>query len=208
MHRTQATLLGSLVITLLGIGCASGPRPIAWDRLPFPKDSDWPGPKGAPATIGQGELVLQAQDVRTQRSYSAPLTLECDAHPDNTNAPNTWLQVKFVPVGEPADAEPKQMTVVVMGNRNAPPSGDQDVVFITRRAGASSKEIWGEQAFAIKTGEPYRLRCEVLPDRIRITINDQTFDAAGATVDYKEFYIQLDGWQPPNRWHVRNLLIH
>jgi len=208
MHRTQATLLSVLVITLLGMGCASGPRPIAWDRLPFPKDSDWPGPKGAPATIGQGELVLQAQDVRTHRSYSAPLTVECEAHPDNTNAPNTWLQLKFVPVGEPADAEPKQLTTVVVGNRKAPPSGDQAVVFITRRTGPSSKEIWGEQAFAVKMGEPYRLKCEVLTDRMRITVNGQTFDAAGVTVGYKKFYIQLDGWQPPNRWHVRDFTVH
>jgi hypothetical protein len=188
-------------------GCASGPRPIVWNQLPFPKDSDWPGSKGTPPTVVQGELVLEAQDVRSQRSYSVPLTIECEAYPDNPTAPHTWLQVKFVPVGQPTDREPTQSTKLVMGNRHGPPSGDQNVVFIQRHDGSVTKEIWGEQPFTIKTGEPYRLKLEILPDRMRITLNGQAFDAPGVTLGYKAFHIQLDGWQPPNRWHVRSFSV-
>ncbi|HVM60393.1 MAG TPA: hypothetical protein VMV72_05935 [Verrucomicrobiae bacterium] len=206
-HSTLRTL-GFLAMVLWNGGCVSGPRPIVWEQLPFPKDSDWPGSKGAPAAVAQDELILQAQEVRTTEEHSVPLVIQCAAYPDLTNAPHSWLLIKFVPVGQPLDTEPDRLTTLAIGNRHAPPSGDKDVMFIERREGGRARKLWGEQEFTAKPDRVYHLKAEISPDKIRITIDGQTFEAPGVTVGYPKFYVQLQGWQPPNRWHVQDFSIH
>ena len=98
--------------------------------------------------------------------------------------------------------------ILVLGNRHAPPSGDKNVVFVQRRENGVTKELWGEQPFTVNNGDVCRLKLELFPDALRITVNGQTFQVPGVTVGYKKFYLQLEGWQPPNRWHVRSFSVH
>lgn len=51
------------------------------------------------------------------------------------------------------------------------------------------------------------MKYEVLKDGLHIWIDDHAYDTGGATVPYDRFYIYMSGWQPTNRWHVRNFVV-
>jgi hypothetical protein len=53
----------------------------------------------------------------------------------------------------------------------------------------------------------YRIRLEILPDQVQFQIDDEKYEAAGVKVTYEKFRVYLKGWQPGNRWHVRNIRI-
>ncbi len=198
------------ILSVLTIGCASGSRsrPLVWDRLPFPKDSDWPGPKGTPATLTSNALVLQGQDVRTKSVYSAPLTVECNVELEVRATSDGSFAIKFIPSGEPADSDPRQIVAFRMIYRNPGAYSGKDGLVIERRSGSLRGDMpWGEEPFDLKAAISYHVTLEVLADRLRVTINKQTYEAIGVTVPYKKFCVQLSSWQPLDAWLVRNFVV-
>jgi hypothetical protein len=197
------SFLVAIFLTLIA-GCASGLRAIVWDPLPFPKDSDWAGPKGATAMLAGKELVLQGQDVRTRSLYQAPLTIECDVELEARTASDGAFAIKFV-----ASGEPHQMVAFRMIYRNPGAYSGKDGLAIERRSGSLQADVPGdEEPFDLKPAVPYHVKVEMLADRLRVTINKRPYEAAGVSVPKQDFYVQLGGWQPANRWHVRNLVVH
>jgi hypothetical protein len=67
---------------------------------------------------------------------------------------------------------------------------------------------WSRSPLTIKPGSWHHLKYEVLKDSLRITVDEQAYSSGGAVVPYDSFYIELSGWQPTNRWHVRKFSIH
>src|SRR5262245_59580508 len=110
MNRAHMTHLALLGIALLLVGCASGPRAVVWDRLPFPKDSNWPSSRGEPTMMAEDGLLLQGQDVRTRRAYAAPVTVECDVALESRSASDGSFDLYFLPAGQPLDVTPGQLT--------------------------------------------------------------------------------------------------
>src|SRR5664280_2334341 len=101
VHETLGLLLG---LVLLGAGCATtGLSPLAWDALPFPRNSDWPGPKGLPAHIEDGDLILQGREARTRSAYSVPLTIECEFLLEARSGTDGGLAIRLVPLDQPPD---------------------------------------------------------------------------------------------------------
>src|SRR5437868_4554818 len=98
MRLNHKLLSFPIVVVLLGVGCATpGPRSMAWDSIPFPRNSDWTGPKGLPAEMEDDDLVLQGQMVRTHETYSAPLVIECEVELENRAAPDGYVGFEIVP---------------------------------------------------------------------------------------------------------------
>ncbi|HXI84942.1 MAG TPA: hypothetical protein VNL17_12720 [Verrucomicrobiae bacterium] len=209
MYRTQATLLGVLVITLLGIGCATGPRPIAWDRLPFPKDSDWHGPRGEPAVMGQGDVLLHGQDVRTQRAYAAPVTIECDVMLESRTASDGSFDLYFLPTGQPLDVIPRQLTKFRIIYSNTGDYGSADRLEIDRQEGTRGFPVWTGPPFKVEAGKVYHVKINVLAaGKLNINVNGVDSSIPDTVTVPRSFQVQLGGWQPANRWRVRNFSIH
>ena len=210
MHRTPMTFLGVLVITLLGIGCAGGPRSIVWDALPFPKDSDWQASKGEPAVMGQGELLLHGQDVRTQRTYVAPVVIECDVVLESRTANDGSFDLYFLPTGQPLDAIPHQLTKFRIIYSNTGEYGSVDRLEIDRQEGGKGLVVWSGPPIKVEVGKVYHLKISVLAEgRLNININGVAAGIPDTVVLPSRFFqVQLGGWQPANRWHVRNFSIH
>ena len=211
MHRTQTTFLGVLVITLFGIGCASGPRPIAWDRLPFPKDSSWIGSKGEPAIIEGDAMVLQGQEVRTSRIYQLPLTIDFDFEVAKGAVPDGGFLLKFAPTDSPADVDLPRSTVLCISYRSPTTASVESsgaLLIFVKDGPSPVKTAWGPVPFTCEEGRFYHLHLEARTDGLSITIDQQGPEQITLKIPYGQFFIQMHGWQPPSRWHVRNFSIH
>jgi hypothetical protein len=211
MRRIDAAITALVVIVFLATGCATQPRPIplVWNRLPFPVNSDWSGPKGEPATVSGGDLILQGQMVRTRLAYSTTLTIGCDVELEQRDAPDGSFDAEFVPVGSSPELKPASARIFRMIYRNPGAySGKDALVFVERDPGSPDKTVWGEQPILIRAGKPFHLQFVLTATRTQIAIDGQTYDLNGVGIPYERFVVQLGGWQPTNRWHVRNFSIH
>jgi hypothetical protein len=67
---------------------------------------------------------------------------------------------------------------------------------------------WSRTPLSIKPDGWHHLKYEVTKGSLLITVDGQACSSGGAVVPYDSFYVYLFGWQPANRWHVRNFSIH
>ncbi len=210
------------MITLLGAGCASGPsprrsgyeggsRPIAWDRLPFPKDSDWPGSKGEPATIEADTLVLQGQQVRANRTYQLPLTIDFDVEVAKGAVPDGGFLFEFAPTNSPADVNLPLGTTLGLSYRTptAASVGSSGALLVyVKDSPAPARAVWGPVPFACEEGQFHHFHIEARVDGLSIATDHQGAEQIAVTIPYGKLLIQMHGWKPPSRWLVRNFTIH
>jgi hypothetical protein len=210
MRRLRAICLTLAAVTLLVAGCSTtGPRPLAWDVLPYPRDSDWPAWSGVPGNLEGETLVLQGHPVRTHETYSAPLTVECEVELEARVAADGFFGVGFVPVGAPPDVGPLNLRWLQIACRGSSAASGRDALaFLARDGSVKDRLVWGEKPFAVTAGKPCTVRLEVAEDGIRVVVDGRAYDLKGVKIPYNRFHIWLDGWQPTNRWRVRNFVIH
>ena len=205
MRGAHETLGLLLALVLLSTGCAmTGTRPLAWDALPFPRNSDWGGPKGLRAQIENGDLILQGREVRTQSAYSIPLTIECEFLLEERVGTDGGIAIRLIPPDQPADLNVTQTLYLVLSYR---PSGEAMAAIQSCDGSYRAKTLWGGKPFDLRVGKPNQLQIELQRDGIRFTVNGQAFEAKDVAVPYDRFCIQLWGWQPVNRWHLRNFVV-
>jgi hypothetical protein len=188
---------GPLAPLLTGIG-----KQIAWDALPFPKNSDWPGPKGKRAQLDHGELILRGQPVRTRQVFTAPTSLQYEQVLNAPLANDGCLSVTFMPEDAPGDMNPPANTVTVqIGYQKPDGSGAHVTVYQGRRS-----ERLSRQPFVYKAAKVYTVRIDAQRDSIRVSIDGTPYSTSKFELPAK-FYILVSPWQPDNTWHVRNILI-
>src|ERR1039457_640908 len=86
-------------------------NPEDWDSLPFPQNSNWPGGRGEPLRFENGEVILQgAQDVRSKKLYSTPVTVECEVLLEDRTSAHGGFQLRFVAEGQPKDLDLTRLT--------------------------------------------------------------------------------------------------
>jgi hypothetical protein len=210
MHRTQATLLGVLLITLLGMGCASGPRPIVWDRLPFPKDSNWAGSKGEPAITEGDAMVLLGQEVRTSGIHQLPLTVDFDFEVAKGAVPDGGFLFKFAPTNSLTDVDLPRLIAICLSYQSstaASVGSSGALLLYVKDSSSPARVVWGPVPFTCEEGRFYHLHVEARIDGLKI-ITDQGATQIDLKIPYGKFFIQLGGWKPPSRWYVRSFSIH
>jgi hypothetical protein len=181
------------------------PGQLAWDVVTM-KDDDWSGaPRQAPVIQGE-DLVLRGQNIRTQHSYSAPITVEFDAMLEDRVADNGALTCEFVPATQAVDREPEHhVQVSLLYDQQGDAISVQERF---QRWPTQKYKSWSRSPLSIKPGSWHHMRYEVTRDGLDIAVDGQAYGSGGAVVPYNAFYIYLLGWQPTNRWHVRNFSIH
>lgn len=206
MRHTHAILPALITAVLLGAGCATEPgsRSLVWDVVNL-KDNDWSGsPREVPVIEGE-DLVLRGKEVRTRHTYSAPITVEFDAMLEQRVATDGALTCEFVPTTQAVDQDLERGVIVRFHYDD---KGDALSVYerFQRRPTPQGKN-WSRTSLSIKPGSWHHMKYEVLKDGLHIWIDDHAYDAGGATVSYDRFYIYVSGWQPTDRWHVRNFVV-
>jgi hypothetical protein len=179
-------------------------NPDDWDSLPFPQDSNWPGDRGVPPRFENGEVILQgAQDVRSKKVYSAPMTVECEVMLEERSSTDGSFQLRLVAEGESANVDAKRFASLGLGYRR----NGTDQLFTSQRPN-SQHDFQVIADLPIRAGQPYRIKLEVQQARWRITVNGQTYEVTDVSLPSEHFYIQLYGWQPTDRWHVRSFKVY
>src|SRR5579862_5830112 len=198
MNRAHTMYLALLGMTLMLVGCATGPRVVVWDRVPFPKDSDWPSSRGEPATMKENDLLLQGQDVRTLRAYAPPVTIECDVVLESRSASDGSFDLYFLPAGQPLGVNLRQLTKFRIIYSNTGDYGSLDRLEIDRRDGDKSSVVWTESPFKVEAGKVYHLKANLLPaGKLNISINDVEASIPNTvSLPYRSFQVQLGSWQP------------
>ncbi len=188
------------VVTVMEL-LPSGGVTVEWEALPFPKDSDWPGPKGERARIGDEEVVLLGQPVRTRGTFTSPVTVECELVLEglDTNDGAVWLA--FVPEDSPGHLDPRGAVTVALGYQQRDGSGGQ----LTLEPPDRRQVRLTTEKFNIQPGHPYRLRIELQPRGVKVVLDDGEFESADISAPAGRFYLRVMGWQPGNRWHLRKV---
>ena len=111
------TLLGMVKVPLeyvMTIEVRSGGlRLVVWDILPWPTDSGGWG--GIPAIIKNNDILLQGSPVRSQTSYTLPLTVECEVELEERTANDGGIWFHVVEEQESRDLEPKRFVMLAFG---------------------------------------------------------------------------------------------
>jgi len=187
----------------------SGDRLVEWEILPFPEDSNWPGSRGEPAIIQGNDILLQGRPVRTQTSYTLPMTIECEVELEERTATDgaAWLYV--VDEQDSRKLDPKRCVMFTFGYAHPASRFQTGELSVWRCDGDShGPMVWGKTPFPMAAGQAYKLRWDIRSDGMKMTLDDQTFDIPNVTVPWENVQVRLMGWQPANRWHVRNITIH
>jgi hypothetical protein len=175
-----------------------------WYVLTF-NDDDWGGsPRLAPLIDGD-DLVLRGKEVRTRRAFSAPVTVQFDVMLERRTANDGALTFGLVPTSQPIDIDLERWMDMALTYDSA---GDRlRVEERFQRWPKIISKAWQTHAFTIQPGKYHHLECQVSKTGTRLFVDGREYSTGGLIVPYDKFYIILSGWQPTNRWHVRNFAV-
>jgi len=207
MRSFHQFFLGFVAVILLGAGCTTGARhrPLEWDVVSL-KDDEWRGSPRQPPVIEGEDVVLGGQDIRTERIYSAPVTIEFDAMLEERVAGDGSLGCAFVPLTQAVDREPERNVQILFQYGQ----GGDDISVQERFEWRpiQKTKTWSRTALSIEPSKWHHMVYKVVKGGLNITVDGQSRGTGGAVVSYKAFYVYLVSWPPTCRWHVRNFWIH
>ena len=130
--------------------------------------------------------------------------IECDLWLDALQANDGCVWINFAPAESDRERLMRQAAVTVSlgyGQRD----GEGGHLSIDR-PNLPSIQL-STKPFSISARTTYHLRIELLSDKIRVTLDNQTYEAENVTLPYANFRVYVRGWQPLNRWRVRNFTV-
>jgi hypothetical protein len=197
--------LATTAVVLVCAGCASmsGPRSISWESVSHPNQTN------GVAAVENHQLVLENREVRTDKTYATPLTLECDASP--SDAVSSDFGIKFVPsTASGASGELERMFVLGFVKGSSLMAGFS--IASLQGSELATHSVWEKrgdsQWLVLKPGDACHIRLTLNKDHLEIGINGQTFSVREAGLPYERFRIQLSCLGATNRWSVRNFVVH
>jgi hypothetical protein len=204
-----ATVFGPVTVPLdkvteiqVRIGPAGVGRAIEWETLPYPTAHDWPGPRGKRAEVEAESMLVQGQPVRSRETFRAPITVSCEVTCENLHVASADFLLEFVPTGLAKDAV---VDKVAGTQRLSFGVGSTERLAFCCHDGARWREVWTSGLPAMKANEPHRMEIELGPDRLRVRVDGQEYDAGKVPAPPEEFHLQLWNWQPSSRWRVKNV---
>ncbi len=182
---------------------------VEWIALPFHKDSDWPATRGEPAIIQDNDILIQGRPVRSQQTFTESLTMECDVQLEKRFANDGSLDLFLIPPNLPCDRYPKPMVNLRLIYSNTGDYGSVDRIDMNKTDERGGNSTWSDRAFQLAAGKVYHLQLEVTnAGQIRLHIDGKEIKIPDTfKLSDHEFQVQISGWQPTNRWHVRNFIV-
>jgi hypothetical protein len=208
-HSGRPRLLVLVLLSMFAWALESRAQPVTWQALPFPTDSDWPGPTGDPAVITLNEVILNARYARSQEVFSGPLTIDCDVFVEARTTQGGVFTLFFASPGQPLDKDLADYTAFQMLYRDPGYYSGQDGLLITQVINKSGNQVWGEIPFTVTGGTSYHLSMGVAADgALSLSIDGQSYALPNSTaVPFSQFELQLGGWEPGDYWHVQNFTV-
>ena len=177
----------------------AGAQAVEWDAVGFPRDSDWPGPRGERAVIEDGEIRFAGQPVYSRGSFRGPVTIEFEVKLDARRSPDGALWVFLCDENEPTDVAPREHLLYSIGYA---PRGQGKLEVGTRRDGAITAT-----PINLPVGEWIAVRLELQGTTLRLTALEKEAVAENVKAPFERFRLRLQGWQATNTWRVRNVVV-
>ena len=173
-----------------------------WDLLPFPQNSNWPGERGEPATLGADQILLRSQPIRTRHAHRLPQIvtgeITCLGREDGCG----WFNLYLVPAGQSPVLDPSEALVLVL---NLGPSQSAE---LQQRTGRGAYQIlWRSALPSMAAGDSLHVRLEIGDGKALIKFNDQPDNVANVRLTADEYHLELWSWPPTSQWTVRKVSI-
>ncbi len=206
--RLYSQVKTSLLVAscLLALSVAARAQTVTWQMLPFPSDSDWPGPQGSPATTNGNVITLQGQDVLSQQTFSGPLSIRYDVLLPAKTTTDGAFDFFFVQPGESPNLLPNPYVELRM-TYNYNGSG-QDALRVGT-GGPGFTYLWGPTTFTLNAQTVYHVNITVAGNgQLDWIINGVDYALPNtAVMPYSQYQFRLSGWQPNDTWQVSNFTV-
>ncbi len=177
---------------------------VTWQILPFPTNSNWPGPQGEPAVTNGNTVTLDGQPVRTVQTFTPPVTISYDMSLDARSTSDGYLALYFMPPGQ-GTGNPDPATVAFTIYRN----DGQDALRIDQDAPSGNTTVWGEVPFSVSAETNYHVVMTVSSGgQLTWSINGEAYSiTSNVTVPFNPFQLEVESWQPGDIWQVSNFTV-
>lgn len=195
-----------VLLSICACAVSAHSQSVTWQALPFPTDSDWPGPKGQPAIVTAAEVVLDGRPARTLQTFTRPVRIDCDAVLDARNTTDGAFWMFLIPPGESVNTGSFTNSVYFqLGFSNV----GQDVLAIARKHNPSPDTILYSAIYPVIAQTTNHVTLGVAADgQVSLTFNGQSRPVPNtATVSFSQFQIEIEGWQPDAFWHVSHFTV-
>jgi hypothetical protein len=178
--------------------------------LPFPRNSDWPGPKGQSATVAQGKIALQGQPIRSEKVYSLPVTIELEVMVEERVSSDGFFSIIAHAPGLADDVEPREGNKLQLTYRNR---GGKDVFALLKSTLAVNQKekianLMGEEPIEINPGVYYKLKLSLSNNQAVVTVNNRQYQPVPFEPPGRMVQFSLQSWQPTAKWHIRRCEIN
>ena len=109
------------------------------------------------------------------------------------------FQLRFVAEGQPRDLNAKQFTSLRFAYRQ----NETDQLFVVQHP-SPRQDLRVLVDTPVRAGRAYHIRIHTQQDHRRVNLKDESFESDEVSMPTERFYIQLYGWEPADRWHVRS----
>src|SRR5579871_5160581 len=101
----KSVLFLTSMLSIFGAAWCAQAQSITWQILPFPENSDWPGPKGSPSVTNGNQVIFQGQPVRSAQIFTPPVTFSYDVllQSRSSDASDGAFWMFIIPPGEDPD---------------------------------------------------------------------------------------------------------
>jgi hypothetical protein len=211
VHKYSTHLYANLcqttfaLLLLVGVS-ASHAQSITWQALPFPSDSNWPGPRGQLATITGDSVVLDGQPARSTQVYTAPATINCDTVWEAGSTTDGGVQLYLIPTGVSTNVGSFPDSVFFELGYDDNGQGTIDIV---QRHGPSPDTILWSADFPVVAGATNHVTLGVATNgQVSLSVNGQPYSLPStAAITFSQFQVEVWGWQPNDFWGVLNATV-
>jgi len=203
-HFRTSWLLAFVLLSL----CGCRAQKVTWQALPFPSDSDWPGPTGQSAIITSNEVILDAQPARSVETFSGPITIDCDVSLNARTATDGAFLLFFIPTGVALDKTATNSIIFQLGYKKF----GRDELYILKRRGIPQNPpdvALFSTPYPVRAGTTYHVTLGVAATgALSLRMNGEPYSLTkAAALPFSQFQIQIHGWQPDDFWHVKNFTV-
>ena len=209
MKTSYRSTISSRVLVFLAIflGAVSAyAQPLTWDAEPFPVDSNWPGPKGLPATISANEVVLDGQPARSEQTFSGPFLFSCDVVLSAKNTTDGAFWLFLIP---PSTALNSNLYNTVYFQLGYDTGINVDTTGLFRKSGPGPDTTFYSITNPLSAGVTNHVSVGVAANgALSLSLNGQAVSLPNtAVLTFGSFQMQMQGWQPNALWHVSNFAV-
>jgi len=205
VNRGIVKSLATMAVVLVCAGCAStsGPRSISWESVSRRDQTN------GVVAVEHHQLVLENREVRTDKTYATPLTVECDVSP--VAAGSSDFGIKFVP-STTSGASGELDRTFVLGFADGSSLMAAFSIASLQGSKLATHSVWERRAdtrwLVLKPGDVCHIRLMLYKDHLDIDVNGQTFSVRETGLPYRRFRIQLSCLGATNRWRMLNFAVH